>query len=175
MENDSSMGPERTPARLPGARRRPYMTPRAKVDDIVDYIRVKHNWGVSDFIHAFATAEPEELYDRSTANRAKDLAAIVFGKKDKNNEMEGVIRLEEHLSGSAISSGLLPLLRNEMAALQEAEEGFFGKWDIADQSNVDDINFASVVAKMEQTSPLLYGLLKGLMEPIDKRELKAFS
>src|SRR5439155_20478430 len=40
------------------------------------------------------------------------------------------------------------------------------------QSNVDDINFASVVAKMEQTSPLLYGLLKGLMEPIDQREPK---
>jgi hypothetical protein len=136
------------------------MTPRAKVDDIIDYIRVKHKWGVSDFVRAFATAEAEESYDRSTVNHIKDLAVMVFGKKEKNKEMDGVIRVEEHISGSTMSSGLLPLLHNKMAELQEAEEGFFGKWDITDQSNVDDINFVSIMAKMEQALSLLYGLLK---------------
>jgi hypothetical protein len=148
------------------------MTPRAKVDDIVDYIRVKHAWSVSDFVRGFATAEPEEVYGHSTTNRTKKLATMVFGGKDKNQETKGIIQLEEHLSGPAISSGLLPLLRKEMAALQEAEEGFFGKWDVADQTDMDDINFANVIARMEQTAPLLCGLLKGLMEPIDQREPK---
>ncbi|KAH0556729.1 hypothetical protein GP486_005484 [Trichoglossum hirsutum] len=91
------------------------------------------------------------------------------GKNDKKKGMERVIWLEEHLSVLAMSSGLLSLLRNEMAALQEADERLFEKRGIADQSSVDGKNFANVVIKMEQM-PLL--LIKDRMELIDQKELK---
>ena len=105
-------------------RRRPRLSTREKVDDVIRYMRQEYNWSTTQFIVHFMTAASEESHAITPEVRRKR-----FLKQVEEEGLDWITLLQEaDICFEASEQQLVCVARREMDELI-TKSTYFGKWD----------------------------------------------
>ena len=136
----------------PAIPRRPRLSTREKVDDVLRYIRDEYDWSLAQFVAHFMTATSEKLHASPPEVRRKR-----FLKQVQDEGVDWIAMLLEADVRFEMSEHLVNVARREMDQLI-AKSAYFGKWDASMQP--DDINMVQATEDMIAHGPFFFSFLK---------------